>query len=271
MELKPLYATGSVRVVPGVREVKLESKILKDPSSIMPSGIYKVIHWEKWRQRFVATITLIALITSIVMTALYATILPVSWVGFVLPIVVILVSAVKFIRTLIEMTWINRAVERYKEDLKIGLTSTPPFIARLYFLLHEKQISSNWATVFVVFYVGLLTLILWGLKDISWWIFDFHSWIKDVFSNPDAMVYLFSAVIIAAIVIQIVLTIQRKKRIYEIEAYFGESLASEADIYKMKTEKNKFFRRSFIISIMVLLIIPILTKSILRLVLKRRK
>lgn len=270
MELKPLYATGNIKIVPGIKEVKLESKIVRDPSSIIPSGIYKVIHWEKWRQRFVSLINLIALITSIIMMALYSTILPVSWVGFVLPIIVVIISSIKLTSTISEMMWLKNSVDHYKQDIKIGLTSTPPFIAKLYFKLHKKQVASNWATIFILFYVGLLTLILWGLKDVSWWIFQFDVWIKDVFYSPTVMEYLFAAIMISSVLIQITLTIQRKKRIDEIESYFGGSLTSPTDIYNMKTERNKFYRRIFVASIMVLLIIPVLIRWILRLLVRKR-
>lgn len=151
----------------------------------------------------------------------------------------------------------------------MGLTSTPQFLARMYKGLHRKQISHNWFTMSVIFYGGISTLLLWWLKDTSWWIFDFKSWISSLFASPDLMAWIFTISLIVAIGIHILFAINRKKRILDLDSYFGEALMSESDIQSIKTSMNKMYRRLFIISLMVLLIIPIVVKFVLKMIRKK--
>jgi len=66
-----------------------------------------------------------------------------------------------------------------------------------------------------------------------------------------------------------VLAIQRKRRLLEIDSYFGEQIMPQTDIDSIKTTENKMFRRLFIISLMVFLIIPIVIKIVNRILRKK--
>ncbi len=272
MEIKPLYDTNTIRFVNPtiVQPKKLEKRKAVDPNGVIPNGIFKVIKWEKRRQQF--TIGLSALITlaSIILITLYFTVFDASWIAIVIPSVVLLLAFYKSMITLGEMNYLKKALLRYSEDLAIGLTDTPPFISRLYLSLNKKQVKHNWITFFLMFYGGLFTLTLWWLKDVSWWIFDFKAWIHSLFSNPDLMVILFTVSLAAIVLIYLVLTIQRKKRLLEIDSYYGSQMMSASDLETIKQTMNKMYRRIFIMSVLVVLIIPIVVRLILRVIRGKR-
>ena len=263
MDIKPMY-DNTIKM--SVTNIKLESTKIdsKRKDNTIPNGIYGVIRWEKIRQLFTIILNLAFLLIASTLMILYSTTMTVSWFAYVIPILISLLSLWKMLITLFERSRILKDISRYKEDLNIGLESTPPFISRLYMQLHQKQVSHNWFTIFILFYGGIATILLWWLKDISWWIFDFSSWIQDMFSSPITMAWLFTSLLIGVSLLHIIFAIQRKKRILDINSYFGGSIATSTDIETMKQSRNKMYRRLFIISIMIILIIPIVARFVLK-------
>ena len=272
MEIKPMYDTSTIKFVnPIVTETKkLEKKSVSDPNGLIPNGIYKVINWERYRQLATIGISGAIAIASLIMIILYFTVFSSLWVSLIIPSVTMLGSVYKLMITLGERRYLIRSLKRYREDLAIGLTDTPPFITRLYASLNKKQVRHNWITFALMFYGGLFTLVLWWLKDSSWWIFHFDQWIHALFSNPDLMVILFTVSLGFIIVMYIALTIQRKKRLLEIDSYYGSQMMSETDLQTLKQGMNKTYRRLFIVSLMVLFIIPIVVKMVLKFIARRK-
>lgn len=272
MEIQPLNETSTIQIpIKTTRLTTLSKTNVKDPDKIIPNGIYKVIKWENVRQMFTMALSLIIFAVSLVMTILYATdVMHVGWAGYIIPIILLIGSGYKLLITILENRSMKRAVERYKENLGIEINSTPAFVPKLYMSLHTKQIAHNWITFMFLFYGGIFTLLLWALKDVSWSIFEFKEWINNIYSNPDVMVWIATATLIFVAVMHIVFAIQRKKRVLEIDAYFGMTLITHADLEAIKQGKNKFWRRLFIISFMVILVLPIMVLLITK-VARRRK
>ncbi|NQZ66359.1 MAG: hypothetical protein HRT99_04080 [Mycoplasmatales bacterium] len=266
MEIKPMY-DNTIKM--SVKNVKLESlKIKENPekAGLIPNGIWRVIRWEKIRQIFTIIMSGLILLFTAILTALYATKMDVLWAAYIIPGILIMLTSWKLLNTLIERGRLVKSIERYKEDLKIGLESTPPFISNLYMSLHIKQVAHNWLTFITIFYGGIITVLLWWLKDFSWWIFDFKSWIHNLFADPEMMTWLFTSLLIAVSVLHIIFAIQRKKKILDINSYFGSTLAPISEIETIKQSKNKMYRRLFIISVMIILVIPILVRFSLKII-----
>ncbi len=270
MNIKPLNDTATVKL--NISEVSVKSlqtpKLRTDKDDIIPNGIYKVIRWEIFRQRFTLAFSSALLIAMIILISLYATIFAAGWAGYIIPAIVTIFTLFKFLKTLQEFGWLGKATRIYREDLKVdlGTSTTPPFISRIYIELHKKQITHNWLTFALLFYGGLLTILLWWLKDVSWWIFEFKQWIHSLFSNPTLMSWLFTAALIIIVVMHIIFMIQRRSRILDINAYFGQNITPESEISVIRQERNKFYRRIFIVSVIVILVIPLVVKMILRLI-----
>ena len=269
MEIKPMFDNTIKMNVTQIKldEVKVAPVVKQDT---IPNGILKVIKWEVARQLFTIGLNSLLILGSIILAVLYATdVFNVSWIAYSIPITVFILSSWKLLTTLIERSRLLKDVQRYREDLKVGLNSTPPFISRMYMNLYSKQVAHNWLTITILFYGGISTMLLWWLKDVSWWIFDFRSWISDIFSNPTLMAWMFTILLIAVAVIHIIFAVQRNKRILEINSFFGKEIATASDVEAMKTARNKTYRRLFIISIMIVLIIPILVRFALKMFKKK--
>ncbi|WKX02161.1 MSC_0882 family membrane protein [Candidatus Mycoplasma mahonii] len=260
MDIKPLYDTNTIKFVnPAVTSAtKLSQKVAVDPDNVIPNGIYKVIRWENIRQKVTLSLFSILSIASIIFIVLYMTVLNSSILSIIIPSCILVLSFYKIFITISEINYLTKSLIRYKEDLKIGLSDAPPFIAKLYKSIIKKQANHNWITFVIVFYGGITTLLLWWLKDVSFWIFNFKEWIRMWFSNPDLMTIIFSIALLSVMLIQIVLTIQRKKKLLEIDLYFGNKIMPESDSIAIKQDINKCNRRLFVISIMIFMIIPVI-------------
>lgn len=270
MEIKPIYDNTIKMSVNNIKLRSIDEDVIHSKSGIIPNGIWRAIHWEKIRQLFTIGINISLILSSIILIILYRTTLDVSWIAYSFPIIIILLSSWKLLFTLIERRNIIRSIERYKEDLKIGLDSTPPFIMNLHMSLHIKQVTHNWTTFVIIFYGGITTLLLWWLKDTSWWIFDFKSWIHAMFSNPEMMAWLFTSLLIVVSVLHIIFAIERNKKILEIYSYFGKTLTPVSEIETVKQSKNKMYRRLFIISVMIILLIPILVRFVMKFITRKK-
>ena len=257
MNVKPKYDSTAIKMSPPVKKEFSHGKFTKDPQHIIPNGIYKVIRWEILMQRINALLAFIFFIAATTIIILYAAVYESSWPKFIIPVLFLIASFYKLVISIMEHSRINRETNRYREDLKLNLASQPPLIIRIYRNTHVKQVRHNWATFFIILNGGIFTLVLWWLKDASWWIFDFKTWVRELFWNPDAMTILFASGLLLVLAIHILLAIKRKKSIFAIESYWGETLVAPSEIDELKQKYNKAYRRMFITYIMVILIIPI--------------
>ena len=264
MDIKPRYNTKTLNIRMQSLPKTLKNSVKVDPQGIISSGIYKVIRWEKIRQSISFFTSTLLMLVSLIMIIVYATALKGTWTSFLIPSAVFLFSTYRSIITFMESKWLRNSIIKYREDLKIGINHTPPFINRLYVKMHKKQIGHNWLTFFLMFNIGILTLMLWGLKDRSWWIFEFDKWIKALFINPTLMIWIFTISLIVIVVVHMIMAIQRRKRILDINAYFGNDLVPQSEIETIKSSKNKQYRRLFIIYLMIMAVIPMTIKIILK-------
>lgn len=276
MEIKPLNDSTTIKfniAETSVKTLQAPAKIKTDKEGIIPNSLYKVIRWEVFRQRFTMIFSSMIFVAMTIMISLYASkTIHTGWASYIIPATALLFSMLKLFKTIQEFFWLRKAVRIYKEGLKVdlGTNSTPPFITRIYTELFRKQVAHNWLTFTLLFYGGILTVLLWLLKDVSWWIFEFKKWIHSLFSNPDLMSWLFTAALIVIVVAHIVFMIQRRARILDINAYFGQNITPESEISIIKQERNKMYRRIFIMSVLIILVIPLAIKLILRII-KRKK
>ena len=270
MDIKPKFNDGTIKFSMPIRAEKLSTTTTEDPKGDISAGLYKIIRWEKIRQIVVLSVIGTMLLCSSIMIALFAAVYNSSWAAYIIPSGVAGFCLFKVFNTFTEMAYLKKAVVKYREDIRAGLATTPPFLEKIYSKLHIKQIRHNWAVVFVLFNGTIITLLLWWLKDVHWWIFDFKAWVKDLFSDPTLMTWIFTFSLVGILVAHLIMTIQRKRRILEIEAYYGTTLVSAADMEKIKEIKNRTYRRLFIWYVVVILVLPLIVWMIVKL-LRRRK
>ncbi|CAM9139376.1 MSC_0882 family membrane protein [Mycoplasma todarodis] len=273
MDLRPINNNDTITFVNTSTFTKTNlktTKIVADPTGAIPNGIYGVIRWEKFRQVITMILSGALLIAMAIIITLGATKWDFGPLTYVAPSVAGILALFRFSISTMEFISLKKSVARYRQDIQVGLTSTPPFISKMYIGMHKKQVAHNWITFSLLFYGGLSTIILWWLKDVSWWIFKFDVWIHNWMGKPSLIATLMSIALLVIAIVHIIFAIQRKKRINDMNMYFGAELAPESQVEEIKAIRNKAYRRLFIISVIVVLVIPMVVLAILKLIRRKR-
>ena len=250
-------------------------KELKDPKGIIPNGIYKVFSLEKSVKLASIIVSLIILLISGILITLFATTPSlfiktlhenekVKWGWYIIPSITIVLTFYLITTELIELIGISRSVIAYRESIELGAITTPPFITLLYRKLILKQVRRTWLVVAIIFYVGIFTLIFWGLKEVKWKQLDFKKWIHNSFPNPEAVIYILCAIMGGVLIIHISFSIFRKKRTVDIQSFFGNEVMDYNEVQEKKSKSHKFYAKIFLISILLILILPFIIYIILK-------
>ncbi len=247
---------------------------LKDPQGIIPNGIYKVFSLEKSVKLASIITSLIIFLISGILIALFATSPSlfintannekIKWGWYIIPSIAIVLTFYLMTIELIELIGISRSVVAYRDSIKLGAISTPPFITLLYRKLILKQVRRTWLVVAIIFYVGIFTLIFWGLKDVKWKHLDFKKWIHNSFPNPELVIYILCGIMAAVLALHISFTIFRKKRTVDIQSFFGNEVMDYNELQEKKSKAHKFYAKIFLISILLILVLPFIIYIILK-------
>lgn len=247
---------------------------LKDPQGIIPNGIYKVFSLEKSVKLASIITSLIIFLISGILIALFATSPSlfintannekIKWGWYIIPSIAITLTFYLMTIELIELIGISRSVVAYRDSIKLGAISTPPFITLLYRKLILKQVRRTWLVVAIIFYVGIFTLIFWGLKDAKWKHLDFKKWIHNSFPNPELVIYILCGIMATVLVLHISFTIFRKKRTVDIQSFFGNEVMDYNELQEKKSKAHKFYAKIFLISILLILVLPFIIYIILK-------
>ncbi|WP_330463213.1 MSC_0882 family membrane protein [Metamycoplasma gateae] len=268
-----------------IKTKSISSNINKtlDPLGIIPNGIYKVFRSEKRIKKINISILTVSFIISLISSLLFG-LAPslflsflkegekvVPWGWYIVPVLFGSLSLTFLIIETIEFSSINKSIIYYREQLSEGVSYSPPFIVNLPYKLTLKQVRRTWLVVAILFYVGLFTLIFWGLKDQKWGLLDFKSWIHGSFSNPDLLVYILCGIMLMVLLLFIIGTIHRKKRIVDVQLFFGNEVMNYSDLTAKKSEAHKFWAKIFFLSILILLVIPIIILLLVKRIARRGK
>lgn len=247
---------------------------LKDPQGIIPNGIYKVFSLEKSVKLASIISSLIIFIISAILIALFATSPSlfintannekIKWGWYIIPSIAIVLTFYLMTIELIELIGISRSVVAYRDSIKLGAISTPPFITLLYRKLILKQVRRTWLVVAIIFYVGIFTLVFWGLKDVKWKHLDFKKWIHNSFPNPELVIYILCGIMATVLALHISFTIFRKKRTVDIQSFFGNEVMDYNELQEKKSKAHKFYAKIFLISILLILVLPFIIYIILK-------
>lgn len=247
---------------------------LKDPQGIIPNGIYKVFSLEKSVKLASIISSLIIFIISAIFITLFITSPSlfinttnnekIKWGWYIIPSIAIVLTFYLMTIELIELIGISRSVVAYRDSIKLGAISTPPFITLLYRKLILKQVRRTWLVVAIIFYVGIFTLIFWGLKDVKWKHLDFKKWIHNSFPNPELVIYILCGIMAAVLALHISFTIFRKKRTVDIQSFFGNEVMDYNELQEKKSKTHKFYAKIFLISILLILVLPFIIYIILK-------
>ncbi len=261
LELKPIYNTGTITFIESPEKMsikKIDSSYIRDPKAIIPNGIYKVFKHEKNKQLFLIIFSSILLIANIIWFILMATIYKekVNKFWYAPASFSFCLISWKLITILLNTKQLNASINLYRESLMEGSRLTPPFVTNMYLNLYKSQTRQNWIVLAILFYGIIFILLFWWLKDVQWWIFDFSGWIRAIAHNPENIGIILITILITTLAMHIYFTIYRKKRIIDIQSFFGNEVISQLEIDELVKEKNKHYAKIFFISILIILVFP---------------
>lgn len=267
MNLKPIYDTGTITFMDAPKNItfkKIDSTFVKDPKGIIPNGIYKVFKHEKNKQLFLLILNFIFISFFTITLSLFSTIWKdkVHWFWYVPIIIANACVLVKFVYVSLDAKHLSSSVKMYRDSLMAGSKLTPPFISSLYIKLFKKQTLQNWIVIAFIFYGTIITLLFWWLKDVDWWIFHFKQWIADLTKNPELVGGIMISILVFVLLMHIYFTVYRKKRIIDIQSFFGNEVISQVEIDSIVSQKNKTYKRIFFMSILIILVFPFIARII---------
>lgn len=296
MEIKPIITSESnenkiinevqlvnaTNVLPFNQATNISHKKTLDPEGIIPNHIYKLLNGEKNFKRVNLIIFSLIFLFSLIACFLFAfaknlfnnlikdeNVTKIPWGWYVLPAILIAISIPYFFLNLNDFIFVKKTFYYYREKIKRNDFSVPTYIKNLYLKLIKRQARRTWLVVALIFYLGVFTLIFWGIKDQKWGLLDFQKWIYNSFANPNVLVYSICGIMLTIILVFIIATIYRKKKITDIQVYFGDEVMSYEEFNKEKTNAYKFWAKIFFLSVLILLVIPIIILLIIARVRKR--
>ncbi|MTH75918.1 MSC_0882 family membrane protein [Metamycoplasma hominis] len=249
---------------------------IKDPQKIIPNGIYSVFQREMNIKKIsilwnfsILFLSVIAILLLYFLPNLFnfsnAKDFKIKWAWYIIPAIFIVISLTRFTIELIELSGIHKSIDMYRITIKNGATSTPPFIALLYKKLMIRQVRQTWAVVAIVFYIGVFIGIFWGLKDAKWGLLDWQKWIHNTFPKPEILIYVLCGIIGLVLILFIFSTIFKKKRMVDIQSFFGnEQGMNFVELDESKRKAHIFYAKIFFISIAVLIVLPFIIYIILK-------
>lgn len=275
LNLKPIYNTGTITFIESPEKVslkKIDSSYIRDPKGVIPNGIYKVFKHERNKQKFLIWSLSIILLAISIWIILMATIFldRVSKFWFVPASISFLLSGWKLISIILDTKHLNNSINMYRESILAGSRLTPPFISNMYIKMYKLQVKQNWIVAAFLFYGIIFTLVFWWLKDVNWWILTFSDWIRSIAKNPENVGCVLIAILITVLFFHIYFTIYRKKRIIDIQSFFGNEVISQTEIDGIVRAKNKFYAKIFFTSILVILVVPFLVLIIYKKLIRRK-
>lgn len=268
MNLKPIYDTGTITFMDAPKSVtlqKIDASFIKDPQGVIPNGIFKVFKNEKHKQLFVLAINASVILVSIILISIFLTALRknVNWFWNIPLFIALGLSLTKFVFVLLDLKNLSSSIKLYRESLIAGSKLTPPFISNMYIKLYKNQVSQNWLVIFFMFYGIVITILFWWLKDVNWGIFQFKTWI-DILSQGHSQLIggIMITILVFVLILHIYFTVYRKKRIIDIQSFFGNEVVSQVEISTITEPRNSFYKKMFWTSILIVLIFPFIIRFI---------
>ncbi|UWD34243.1 MSC_0882 family membrane protein [Mesomycoplasma molare] len=287
MKWKPLNNTDTVNFANIKKEqINLQdinsAKVYKDPEQIIPTGVYKIFAREsKILKIFLIFYLFIFLVSASLIALIYTNTLKTigfvktdfEWSWLIIPILIASYSIFKFIIKFLDFSSMKKSEKLYRNELTINPQALPTSIANLYKRLTKQQIHHNWFLIFTFFYIGLFALAVWYFSDKVYLngLLNFEKWIQLMTPNPEFLSIILGLSLLGNLVIWTLLTISRKKRLNDIQDYFGYQIVKDTEIDAIKIKMNKGYLKLFVLTILVLLVIPIIVLLLVKKFILKRK
>ncbi|EGV00081.1 hypothetical protein MCSF7_01436 [Mycoplasmopsis columbina SF7] len=272
---RPIEDSQTVEVIRNNQEldyVASDQKIHRDPKNQISPRVYKVIRQEK-----VIKIINMSISFSLMLIAIILFILTYTQVGiFTAKLYVgylIIFGAIAFftmvfgIKNAIENKKWSNTVQKYREALNIGDYNTSNTFHIAYRKIVLKDVNLTWLVIFTITYVGLFSLIIYGLYSSKEWVIDkenfklkleWAKWLDNTFGNTILLCILCGISLATLVATYISILLFDKKRLSDIDDFLGEkSIEILKNINDDKKARNKAWLKSYLIIVTLTILVPI--------------
>ncbi|UUM19017.1 MSC_0882 family membrane protein [Mycoplasma sp. 1018B] len=289
----PIENTENIEIIKNEKNFKIfdnQKKVYTDPDKILSSSTYKVV---KIEQRLKLFLTLFSLLFFIISSILFILIyLEVGWIfnqkydGYLVLLGFIMFFSLVFcLKNFIEKIKWDKTIKNMKNSTRNGDYSYDHIFYITYKKIILKNVNLLWISIFIITYLGIFTLILYGIYTSGVWeigkdseVFnlkiDWKLILDNAFGNTINLCIINCAILIAVVVFYTIISLIDKKRLSDIEVNFSEKATELINATsKEKNDRNKLWVKIYIVCVLLTILLPILVVLILfwKKVIRRKK
>ncbi|WP_331696671.1 MSC_0882 family membrane protein [Mycoplasmopsis agalactiae] len=297
MKYRPIHNRETMEIVQSNRDVSFATeakKSYRDPLNQFSPRMYKVIKFEKKIKSFMIFMSLFIFFAAVAFFILtWFKVKPFSagkdgkpLVGYlVLFAIIMFVSFANAIKNAIEKSQWSNTVQRHRDAISAGDYTSSSTFHLVYKRIVLKDINLLWLLIFVLTYLGLITLIIFGLyksgnweagsRDGSFYInLEWPKWLDKSFKNTQLFCLICTIIMALLIVAYVVIRLIDKRRLDDIGDFFGEkSVEIHEQIETAKHNRNKMWVRVYLVVVALTIFLPLalILVAIWRGIIRRKK
>ncbi|WP_331696966.1 MSC_0882 family membrane protein [Mycoplasmopsis agalactiae] len=297
MKYRPIHNRETMEIVQSNRDVSFATeakKSYRDPLNQFSPRMYKVIKFEKKIKSFMIFMSLFIFFAAVAFFILtWFKVKPFSagkdgkpLVGYlVLFAIIMFVSFANAIKNAIEKSQWSNTVQRHRDAISAGDYTSSSTFHLVYKRIVLKDINLLWLLIFVLTYLGLITLIIFGLyksgnweagsRDGSFYInLEWPKWLDKSFKNTQLFCLICTIIMALLIVAYVIIRLIDKRRLDDIGDFFGEkSVEIHEQIETAKHNRNKMWVRVYLVVVALTIFLPLalILVAIWRGIIRRKK
>ncbi|WP_029512536.1 MSC_0882 family membrane protein [Mycoplasmopsis iners] len=274
---KPIEDSQTVELIRNGQDFNYaneNTKVVRDPKNQISPRIYKAIRTE-WRIKIIMmSIWFTIMLTSMILFILAYTkqgVFKERYVGYLVIFATLgFIGLVLGIKNLVDkMKW-TKAIQTYRNSLINGDYSTNNTFYLAYRRLSLKGVNLTWLLVFIITYLGLFTLIVYGLYASNEWKLGneetlvrinikWRQILDKTFGNTILLCILCGSTLAIIVASYIFIMLFDKKRLNDIYDFLDEKAIEIHDkIAQAKKERNKMWMKIYIFAVMLTILLPVL-------------
>ncbi|QSF13749.1 MSC_0882 family membrane protein [Mycoplasma sp. Mirounga ES2805-ORL] len=276
---RPIVNTGAIEIVQNNHEFgfsNTSAKVYRDPKNQISPRAYKVVRSEKILKLTLMLIHYIIMFLAIGMFLItyapkitsYKILFDKVYNGYLFLFATVAFIAFCFgTKNLIEKAQWAKTIQRYRDAISIGDYASSNTFHNAYRKIVLKDVNLTWGLIFILTYQGIITAIIYGLYvsgswDLTTKVLEIHfnwpAWLDGSFKNTVAFCIISGSIMIGLIIAFSVIILFDKKRLGDIDEFFGEkSIEIHDQIEKAKKERNKMWLRIYVVLVVLTILLPI--------------
>nr|WP_029609012.1 hypothetical protein [Mycoplasma simbae] len=278
MAYKPINDTSTIEIVKSGNDQVLseDKKIVRDPKNQISPRVYRVIRTEKNIKLFNLSFSYLIMLAAIILFTLAYLQIGVFeqrqlgyLIGFGVAGFIFFALGTK---NLIENIQWSHTIQRYREAIQAGDYTSSNTFHLAYRQIILKGVNLTWILIFVLTYLGLFTIIVYGLysaKNLGYssaevdgsfikFNINWEAILDKGFKNTNVFCLICLAIMGALIAFYIIMRLIDKKRLADLDDFLGErSVEIHEQINKAKKDRNKAWMIAYFVIVALTILLPL--------------